>query len=110
MAKRYCGEVTIELYYRDDKPDPDYRARVSCTRGYRVIVVKPPGVGYGDGVAYDSPEAYDRAAHAALSFAMDDCGNGRLVDKSRYIADAAALGLADGNYQILRKRGRMVSS
>jgi hypothetical protein len=29
---------------------------------------------HGLGVAYDSPEAYDRAVHAALSFAAADTG------------------------------------
>lgn len=45
-----------------------YDCRVVCDEGSREIFVGEPA--YLD-VAVDSSEAYDRAAHAAISFAID---------------------------------------
>ena len=83
MAKRYSGQVTINLQYHDGDfhhPDGYYRASVSipgsiygrkaplsCT-----VTVHPAPAGFGPGIGYDSSEAYDDVAASALSFAADD--------------------------------------
>jgi hypothetical protein len=69
-AVRYSGSVRIELTSQDSDSCHDGKVAVD-THTYSVSV-GPPAIGYGPGVAYDSPEAYDRAAHAALSFAAAD--------------------------------------
>jgi hypothetical protein len=69
-AVRYSGSVRIELTYHDS--DGCYDGKVVVGDRAYGISVGPPAVGHGPGVAYDSPEAYDRAAHAALSFAAAD--------------------------------------
>ena len=81
MADRYSGNLKISVVY-DDRGF--YRTAVS--REGRVLWrgrVRPPAAGFGRGVAYDSPEAYDRTAHAALSFAADDKG-GVIEDAADY--------------------------
>ena len=69
-AVRYSGSVRIELTYED--ADGCYDGKVVVDGHTYSVSVGPPASGYGPGVAYDSPEAYDRAAHAALSFAAAD--------------------------------------
>jgi hypothetical protein len=69
-AVRYSGSVRIELTYQDS--DGCYDGKVVVGAQTYGVSVGPPASGYGPGVAYDSPEAYDRAAHAALSFAAAD--------------------------------------
>jgi hypothetical protein len=69
-AVRYGGSVRIELTYQDS--DGCYDGKVVVGGHTYSISVGPPASGYGPGIAYDSPEAYDRAAHAALSFAAAD--------------------------------------
>lgn len=72
MAKRYSGSLKINVVY-DDKDH--YRTTVSrdgelLWRG----IVRPAPRGFGKGVAYDSPEAYDAIAASALAFAEDEVG------------------------------------
>lgn len=69
-AVRYSGSVRIELTYQDS--DGCYDGKVIIDGHTYSVSVGPPASGHGPGVAYDSPEAYDRAAHAALSFAAAD--------------------------------------
>ena len=69
-AIRYCGSVRIELTYEDS--DGCYDGKVVVDSHTYSVSVGPPASGCGPRVAYDSPEAYDRAAHAALSFAAAD--------------------------------------
>jgi hypothetical protein len=69
-AVRYSGSVRIELSYDDS--DGCYDGKVIVDGHTYSVAVGPPASGYGSGLAYDSPEAYDRAAHAALSFAAAD--------------------------------------
>jgi hypothetical protein len=64
------GSVRIELSYEDS--DECYDGKVIVDGHTYSVSVGPPASGYGPGVAYDSAEAYDRAAHAALSFAAAD--------------------------------------
>lgn len=69
MAMRYCGAITISLKYRDKG---DYRCVVSGPRERPYVVrINPPASGFNPPCAYDSAQAYDVTAHAALSFAMD---------------------------------------
>jgi len=63
MTYRYCGDVTIRVEWVDS--ESKYKARIGA---YLVWIGPAPA----DTLAVDCPEAYDRAAHAALSFAMDD--------------------------------------
>ena len=70
MAKRYSGNLQINVTY-DDRGD--YRTSVSS--GGKSLWsgrVKPAPVGFGRGVAYDSPKAYDEIASSALSFADNE--------------------------------------
>ena len=104
-AVRYSGSVRIELTYQDS--DGCYDGKVVVDGHTYSVSVGPPASGYGPGVAYDSPEAYDRAAHAALSFAAADTewGDGcrylhagrrarceRLGDPSEVIAQSSLTG------------------
>jgi hypothetical protein len=67
MTKRYSGRATVDVEFVDAKNE--YRARVSTPDGTETVWVGvPPALK----IAVDSPEAYDGAASAALSFAYDD--------------------------------------
>jgi hypothetical protein len=80
MAKRYSGSLQISVVY-DDKNH--YRTAVS--QGGKLLwrgIVKPALAGFGPGVAYDSPKAYDEVASSALSFADHEVGG--LGDDAEY--------------------------
>ncbi len=67
MAIRYCGKVTIRMRWDDARNA--WRCVVSSlARRGQVVWVSPPPA---ERQTVDSPGAYDRAAHAALSFAYD---------------------------------------
>lgn len=67
MATRYSGDVKVSVLYRDQG---DYRAVVSAPgEKPEVVFVRPAASGFGRGVAYDSPEAYDEIARSAISLA-----------------------------------------
>jgi hypothetical protein len=70
MATRYSGDLTVTCTYQDRG---DYKCTVS-PKGKRgkTIYVGAPAAGFGRGISYDSPEAYDSTAHAAISFALDE--------------------------------------
>ena len=70
MARRFSGNATIYLSYTDRG---DYRVTIGVEgrdawRGR----VNPPAAGFGPGIAYDSSEAYDQTARAAIAFAEAD--------------------------------------
>lgn len=94
MAKRYSGRAVVTVTYKDDGA---YRA-VVAVGGKNVWrgSIAPPWAGYGPGISYDSPAAYDRTARAALSFAMDeraiDDGDIAYVDARRAGEEAVHLG------------------
>lgn len=72
MAKRYSGNLQINVVY-DDKGH--YRTSVSS--GGKSLwrgVVNPAPAGFGPGIAYDSPKAYDEVASSALAFADNEVG------------------------------------
>lgn len=70
MAKRYSGNLQISVVYDDRN---HYRTSVSS--GGKLLwrgTVTPAPAGFGPGVAYDSPKAYDEVASSALAFADDE--------------------------------------
>ena len=72
MAKRYSGNLQINVAY-DDRG----HYRTSVSRGGTNLWhgrVDPAPSGFGPGVAYDSPQAYDQIARSTLAFADDEVG------------------------------------
>lgn len=65
MARRYCGSIAIDVVYADYEV---YRVRVLG----RSFNVGAPASGFGAGIGYDSSEAYDQVARAAVSFSEDE--------------------------------------
>jgi hypothetical protein len=82
MAKRYSGEVVVTVVYEDRG---DYKATVAIgRRNVWSDRIGAPASGFGRGVAYDSPKAYDSTARAALSFADyedDEVGGSAAFDR-----------------------------
>lgn len=115
MARRYCGSVRANVVYLDSG---EYVCSVTTPDGRWCGTVLPPASGFGPGIAYDSSEAYDRTAHAALSFADDDDSSlalwqhafidaeGWLIARSRTesISKVRARALANGGPGHLFKR------
>lgn len=80
MAKRYSGSLQINVVY-DDRGH--YRTTVSS--GGKLLwrgTVNPAPSGFGPGVAYDSPQAYDEVASSAIAFADDEKGD--IADEADY--------------------------
>jgi hypothetical protein len=69
MATRYSGKVTVDVRWVESIGRSRYRAGVSWPGGRSVQFVGLPGVLTK---AVDSPQAYDEAASAAISFASDE--------------------------------------
>jgi hypothetical protein len=69
MARRYVGNLAVSITYDDRN---FYRASVSGNGMTWKGTVGAPAAGFGPGIAYDSPKAYDQAARAAVSFALDE--------------------------------------
>lgn len=83
MAKRYSGNLQINVTY-DDKNF--YRTSVSS--GGESLwsgIVRPAPAGFGPGVAYDSPKAYDEVAQTAIAFAEDEKGG--IADEAEFDED-----------------------
>jgi hypothetical protein len=83
MAKRYSGNLQISVVY-DDKNH--YSTAVSS--GGKLLwrgIVNPAPAGFGRGVAYDSPQAYDEVASSALAFADDEQRG--IADEAEYDED-----------------------
>jgi hypothetical protein len=80
MTKRYSGDLTIHVVYDDRN---HYKTSVS-RKGKNLWsgTVRPAIVGFGPGIAYDSPKAYDEIAATALAFADNDVGGVR--DSAEY--------------------------
>lgn len=105
MAKRVCGDVTIELYWRPGD------IGLLRTRGYR-CTVRCPGTTRGVFFSGFDPnllkivpnempltEAYDHIAGMALLRAMEPKD-----EISRVLADGAASGIREGDYMVFRSR------
>lgn len=85
MATRYSGNLQVSVVYDDQN---FYRTSVS--RSGKLLWrgrVNPAPAGFGPGVAYDSPEAYDEVARTALSFADHESPGERVLDGAEYDAD-----------------------
>lgn len=67
MAVRYCGELTIRISFRDSG---DYAGTISHEGRHlwTFADLGAPAIGWGEGVGYDSPAAYDAAAEGAVAF------------------------------------------
>jgi hypothetical protein len=99
MATRYSGSLQINVTY-DDRGH--YRTSVSS--GGKLLwrgAVNPAPVGFGPGVAYDSPQAYDKVASSAIAFANDEVDG--IADKADYDEDLTG-------YLIKRAKGKTASS
>lgn len=73
MANRYSGQLRISVEY-DDRGG-DYRVGVTDGKHRWRGRVRPAPAGFGPGVGYDSPRAYDEIARSALAFASDEMGD-----------------------------------
>jgi hypothetical protein len=83
MAKRYSGNLLINVTYNDKN---FYRTSVSS--GGQPLwsgIVRPAPTGFGPGVAYDSPKAYDEVAQTAIAFAEDEKGG--IADEAEFDED-----------------------
>ncbi len=78
MAKRYSGNATVQVTYHDGDSiyrDGSYKVTISIPRERGAnkpvwsAIIGPPGIGFGPGVAYDSPTVYDAVARTSLSSA-----------------------------------------
>jgi len=66
MARRYIGDAVIEIFYRDRG---DYAGRVTAhKKTWHFEDLYAAAIGFGPGIAYDSPAAYDEMAQSAVSF------------------------------------------
>jgi hypothetical protein len=112
MARRYCGSVKVVIAYRDRG---DYTGVVVAgERGefvWQFAELDPPACGFGPGVGYDSAQAYDRMAAAAISFGAYYTTHNRADAPSwappAEVADAIAEGAFvhdDGEPAIRRRR------
>jgi len=83
MAKRYSGNLQISVVY-DDKNF--YRTSVSSGGKHLWSgIVRPAPAGFGPGIAYDSPRAYDAIAQTAIAFAEDEIGG--IADDAEFDED-----------------------
>jgi len=104
MARRFIGQAVVTIAYRDIG---DYAGSISAG-GYvwKFDGLGAPKIGFGPGVAYDSPQAYDEMAAAAVSFGSTTSGEAAW-EPSREVADAideATQSVMDdrGRYEVLR--------
>jgi hypothetical protein len=99
MAKRYSGSLQINVTY-----DNRGHYRTSVSSGGKLLWrggVKPAPAGFGPGIAYDSPQAYDKVASSALAFADDEV---------RGIGDEADFDENLTGYLIKRTKGKTASA
>ena len=83
MATRYSGKLRISAVL-DDRTG-NYRVGVTDGKHRWRGSVGAPASGFGAGVAYDSPRAFDQVASAALSFASDEAD---WVAEQAYMTDS----------------------
>ena len=69
IAKRYSGDVTVTMIYRD--ATSDYACRVATPSGFTVVIGGSPRFLEH---AVDSREAFDQTARAAIAFADELTG------------------------------------
>lgn len=112
MAKRYIGDAVITITYRDRG---DYAGTVCAGRKcWRFNELRGPAIGFGRGVAYDSPKAYDEMAESAVGFGSYYTTHNRgdapdwapPADVADAIEEATAWAQNDqGDYEVRRSRG-----
>lgn len=76
MAKRYSGDVSMRVTYRD--VNDDYKVTMSSGGKRHTEYIFGPAQ-RSKLIAVDSAQAYDEAAHAALSFSS--FGNPEYTDR-----------------------------
>lgn len=85
MATRYSGRATIRVLYMDGNSPhekngkfvpyraPYYHCTVSVSGKHEWTGdINPAPAGFGPGIGYDSPEAYDEIARSVTSFASHE--------------------------------------
>ncbi len=76
MARRYFGNLSISVVYKGLVYDQDtYAASVSGDGVTWRGNVYAASSGFGPGIAYDSPKAYDQIAKSAVTFATTPDGS-----------------------------------
>ncbi len=114
MAKRYIGDATISISLQDDD---SYAGTISVGRKrWKFDSLHAPRAGLGAGVAYDSAEAYDEMAQAAVSFGSYYTSHNRGDDTPDWappastadaIDDGAAWAMEDdGRYEVRRSKAK----
>lgn len=81
MAKRYSGAVTIRIQWSDVLDEYEARVTMPGTKGESIRVRAPAVLER----AVDSPDEYDSAARAALSFASEEFGQAAEYDECHAI-------------------------
>lgn len=119
MARRYCGDATVNIWYVGTTPGgrEQYRGSVCAGKArwrFDDICSGVGGVSSGKGYAYasDSPQAYDEMAETALSFATyytshnrgPDCPEWAPEPEVADALDAAAYDYSDDGRRVTRKR------
>ena len=75
MAKRYSGDLVVQITYHDDDSYKGYVKGPGGTYEFDDLhAPRIPTAGHvgSHGIAYDSPKGYDEMARAAISFATYD--------------------------------------
>jgi len=75
MAKRYSGDLTVQITYHDDDTYKGYVKGPGGTYTFKDLrAPRIPTAGHvgSHGIAYDSPKGYDDMARSAISFATYD--------------------------------------
>jgi hypothetical protein len=117
MARRFIGDANIYILYYDEG---DYRGSIVVPMDgppavWKFKGLRAPGIGFGPGIAYDSPEAYDQMAQSAASFGSyyttmnrsedDDLEGYPSGEVADIINDAVSVVLHDdGTYEVRRKK------
>jgi len=99
MAKRYSGDLTVQITYHDDGTYKGYVKGPGGTYPFKDLrAPRIPTAGHvgSHGVAYDSPKGYDDMARAAISFATYDKED---IGYPDYDADGT-------DYKVRRSSGR----
>lgn len=90
MARRFCGTINIYITYNDDDT---YSGSIVVNKvRWPFRNLRAPAIGFKH--AYDSPEAYDKMANSAISFA----------DAVNAIDHETGAWMSDGKYSISRKK------
>ena len=112
MAKRYSGDLVVQILYHDDHT---YKGYVKGPGGtYKFTDLRPPQIptaGHvgSHGIAYDSPKAYEEMAESAIAFATydrEDLGMPEYGERDGYIVHRPPSKKRSYNKQMRLYRGR----